>query len=231
MAYSKTELLRRMSPNPWFGALPVAERKAMLAVAVLQPLQVGDLVYRKGDMQGGFYGVLTGTLRVSTLGEDGREGILSVMEAGNWFGETALLDGQPRPHDVTALEEAELLVIPAADFKRLMQRNGFAHGITALLCTRVRNLFGLVEDTMLRSTRTRVARRLIALSRGDTTMALQARAKVQVSHEELAMMLGVTRQTLAKELKYFVRSGVLALGYGRIDIVAPDALMREGALA
>lgn len=231
MAYSKTELLRTMSPNPWFAALPLAERKAMLAVAVPHLLQPGEVVYRKGDLQGGFYGVLGGTLRVSTLGEDGREGILSVMEAGNWFGETSLLDGQPRPHDVTALEASELLVIAAADFKLLMQRSAFAKGITALLCSRVRSLFGLVEDTMLRSTRMRVARRLIALSRGDTTMAPQARAKVQVSHEELAMMLGVTRQTLAKELKYFVRNGVLALGYGRIDIVAPEALLREGALA
>lgn len=231
MRYSKTELLRAMSLNPWFGSLPLAERKAMLAVATLQALQPGDMVYHKGDHSGGFYGVLQGTLRVSTLGEDGREGILAMLEPGNWFGETMMLDGHQRPHDVTALEMSVLLVISATDFKRLMQRNGFAHGITALLCTRVRNLFALVEDTMLRSIRTRVARRLISLSHGDTTMAPQARAKVQVSHEELAMMLGVTRQTLAKELKYFVRNGVLGLGYGRIDILEPDALLREAGLA
>lgn len=231
MRYSKTDLLRTMSLNPWFGSLPLAERKAMLAVATLQALQPGDQVYHKGDQSGGFYGVLQGTLRVSTVGEDGREGILAMLESGNWFGETMMLDGQRRPHDVTALEMSVLLVISSADFKRLMLRNGFAHGITALLCTRIRNLFALVEDTMLRSIRTRVARRLISLSHGDTTMAPQARAKVQVSHEELAMMLGVTRQTLAKELKYFVRSGVLGLGYGRIDILAPDALLREAGLA
>ena len=60
MAHSKTELLKKMSVNPWFATLPLAERKAMLAVAVVQPLAVGESVYRKGDVSGGFYGVLSG---------------------------------------------------------------------------------------------------------------------------------------------------------------------------
>ena len=231
MAHSKTELLKKMSVNPWFATLPLAERKAMLAVAVVQPLAVGQSVYRKGDVSGGFYGVLSGLLRVSATGEDGREGILSVLEPGNWFGETTLLDGQTRPHDVTAMQEGEVLVITAADFKRLMRRLGFAHGMTTLLCARVRGLYGLIEDTMLRSTRMRVARRLITLAKGDMTMAAQTRQGVQVSHEELAMMLGVTRQTLAKELKHFVSEGALALGYGHIDFLDMALLQREAALA
>jgi CRP/FNR family cyclic AMP-dependent transcriptional regulator len=231
MAHSKTELLKKMSVNPWFAALPLAERKAMLAVTNLQIVSVGDVVYRKGDLSGSFYGVLDGLLRVSASGEDGREGILSVLESGNWFGETTLLDGQPRPHDVTVLQAGELLVIAPADFKRLMRRLGFAHGMAALLTARVRGLFGLVEDTMLRSIRMRVARRLISLAKGDMTMAAQTRQGVQVSHEELAMMLGVTRQTLAKELKYFVREGVLQLGYGHIDFLDTRLLLREAGLS
>jgi len=82
----------------------------------------------------------------------------------------------------------------------------------------------------LRSTRMRVARRLITLAKGDMTMAAQTRQGVQVSHEELAMMLGVTRQTLAKELKYFVREGALALGYGHIDFLDTALLRHEAAL-
>ncbi|WP_296510866.1 Crp/Fnr family transcriptional regulator [Rhodoferax sp.] len=231
MTHSKTEFLKRMSCNPWFAGLPLAERKALLAVASAQKVQAGEVVYRRGELSGGFYGVLEGVFRVSASGEDGREGILSVLEAGTWFGETTLLDGQQRPHDVTALQAGTLLVVAPQDFQALMQRIGFVQGISRLLAARVRGLFGLVEDTMLRSIRMRVARRLISLARGDMSMSVHTRLGVQVSHEELAMMLGVTRQTLAKELKYFVRQGVLALGYGRIDIVEPDALKREGALA
>ena len=231
MPYSKDKLLTTLSLNPWFGALPMAERRAMLAAADRVHLHVGEMLYRKGDPVGGFYGVLSGAFKVSTLGEDGREGILSVMEAGNWFGETALLDGLPRPHDATAVQACEVLVINPVAFDRLMLRTAFARAIGRLLCTRVRALYGLVEDAMLRSTRTRVARRLLTLARGDATMANDARASVAVSQEALAMMLGITRQTLSKELKLLVRAGVLSLGYGRIEIVSLAELELRGALA
>jgi len=231
MDYSKDELLVNLSRNPWFGGLPLAERKAMLAAADVVHVRAGEMLYRKGDAVGGFIGVVQGAFKVSTLGEDGREGILSVVEAGNWFGEASLLDGLPRPHDATAVQASVVLLIQAQAFKRLMQRSAFARAIAALLCARVRVLYGLVEDAMLRSTRTRIARRLLTLSRGDATMASDARSSVAVSQEALAMMLGITRQTLSKELKTLVHDGVLNLGYGRIEIVSMPELESRGALA
>ncbi len=231
MTYSKTELLLTLSRNPWFGALPLAERRAMLAVAELHRVGAGEMLYRKGDTTGGFFGVVQGALKVSTLGEDGREGILSMMEAGNWFGESSLLDGLPRPHDVTAVVGCEVLLISAQAFDRLMQRLPFAQAMAGLLCIRVRGLYSLVEDGMLRSTRTRIARRLLALVRGDSAMEPNARAGVAVSQEALAMMLGITRQTLSKELKVLVRDGVVTLGYGRIEIASLAELELRGALA
>lgn len=231
MPHSKNELLQIMSTNPWFGGLPLGERKAMVAAAEVVAVHAGEMLYRKGDPAGGFFGVLSGAFKVSTVGEDGREGILSVVEQGNWFGEAALLDGLARPHDATAMHDGEVLVISPPAFARLMQRNAFACAMAGLLCSRVRALYGLVEDAMLRSTATRVARRLLVLSRGDATMAPDARASVAVSQEALAMMLGITRQTLSKELKALVQAGVLVLGYGRIDIVSLAALELRGALA
>ena len=216
----KHEWLPQLSINPWFGALAMAERKAMLAAADTVQLRAGEMLYRKGDPVGGFYGVVQGAFKVSTVGEDGREGILSIMEAGNWFGEASLIDGLPRPHDVTAVEASTVLVISPVAFNRLMQRSAFARAISALLCARVRALYGLVEDAMLRSTHTRVARRLLSLARGDATMASAARVSVAVSQESLAMMLGITRQTLSKELKALAQAGVLSRGYGRIEIVS-----------
>lgn len=231
MPYSKTDLLHALSRNPWFGALPLGERKALLAAAEPLHLRGGEMLFRKGDPAAGFYGVLSGALKVSTVGEDGREGILSVVEVGNWFGEMALLDGLARPHDVTAVQACELLVVSPPAFERLMHRTAFARAMAGLLSARVRVLYGLVEDAMLRSTRTRVARRLLALARGDATMSPNARVQLVVSQEALAMMLGITRQTLSKELKVLVRAGVLVLGYGRIEIVSLAALEQRSALA
>jgi CRP-like cAMP-binding protein len=231
MPYSKDQLLSTLSINPWFGALPLAERKLMLAAADLQHVRAGEMLYRKGDPVGGFYGVVQGAIKVSTLGEDGREGILSVLESGVWFGEASLVDGLPRPHDATAVRASEVLVISQSGFNRLMQRGAFARAIGRLLCGRLRALYGMVEDSMLRSTRTRIARRLLALVRGDATMSSDARASVNVSQEALAMMLGITRQTLSKELKVLAHAGVLSVGYGRIEIVSLPDLELCGTLA
>jgi CRP/FNR family cyclic AMP-dependent transcriptional regulator len=231
MPYSKDQLLLTFSINPWFGSIPLAERKLMLAAADLQQVRAGEMLYRKGDPAGGFYGVVQGGFKVSTLMEDGREGILSVVEAGNWFGEASLMDGLPRPHDATAVQPSVVLVVSQAAFNRLMQRGVFARAIAGLLGGRLRVLYGLVEDSMLRSTRTRIARRLLTLARGDATMSSDARASVTVSQEALAMMLGITRQTLSKELKVLAHAGVLSLGYGRIEIVSLPDLELCGALA
>ena len=193
--YPKSDLLEALSINTWFAALPLAERKAMVRAGEVLTFRAGEMLYRKGDAGASFVGLVEGAFKVSTLGEDGREAILAVMEPGNWFGESSLLDGLPRPHDVTAIQDSILLAIGVVEFERLMRRPAFARALGALLCSRVRVLYSLVEDAMLRSTRTRIARRLLTLARGDATMANDARASVAVSQEALAMMLGITRQT------------------------------------
>jgi CRP-like cAMP-binding protein len=230
VATSKTGWMQDLCVNPWFNSVPLAERQAMLAAADVVVLRPGEMLFRKGDSGGGFFAVLSGALKVSTLGEDGREGILSVLEAGIWFGETSHFDGQPRPHDVTAVEASQVLFIASPALDRLMRRSAFAHAMAVMMSVRTRALYGLVEDSMLRTTSTRIARRLLALSHGDATMASDARLQVGVSQEALAMMLGITRQTLSKELKALVEAGVLNLGYGQIDIVSLKGLERRCAL-
>jgi CRP/FNR family transcriptional regulator, cyclic AMP receptor protein len=232
---STLELLPRMSANPWFGALPLRERRAVLAAAELVRLRPGEMLFRQGDKVaaagGAFYGLVEGSLKISTLREDGREAILVVLEAGNWFGEISLIDRLPRTHDATALGRAELLALPRAAFDALMQRTAFARAICQLLAARTRSLYGMVEDVTLRSTRARIARRLLLLARGDATQLADARRIVPVSQEALAMMLGITRQTLSKELKALVQGGAVSQGYGRIEIASLAVLEKLGSAA
>lgn len=232
MPRSTLELLPAMSANPWFGALPLADRKAVLSACELQRLRPGEMLFRQGDRvpagHGAFYGLVSGRIKASSLREDGKEAILVVLEAGNWFGEISLIDQQPRTHDATALGEAEVLALPRRAFDALMKRPAFALAVCRMLAARVRSLYGMVEDATLRSTRARVARRLLLLARGDATQAQDARPVVPVSQESLAMMLGITRQTLSKELKALVAEGAVVLGYGRIEIASAATLERLG---
>ncbi|MBP6536038.1 MAG: Crp/Fnr family transcriptional regulator [Xylophilus sp.] len=214
--------------NPWFAALPAPERQALLAEAEVLRLPSGAMLFHQGDAAlaagGGFYALVQGLIKVSTVRQDGREAILAVLEPGNWFGEISLLDGSPRTHDATALTAIDVLVVPPAAFTRQMQGLAFAQAIAALLAARVRGLYGLMEDTTLRGLRARVAHRLLTLARGDATQSPDVRPAVSLPQEALAMMLGITRQTLSKELAALARDGVLKLGYRRIEIVSVAAL-------
>lgn len=232
---STAELLETLSANPWFGALPLRDRRAMIAASDTVRLRPGEMLFRQGDPvargQGAFYGLVAGSFKISSLREDGKEAILVVLEAGNWFGEISLIDQQPRTHDATALGPAEVLALPCRAFDELMRQPAFSQAICRMMAARMRSLYGMVEDATLRSTRARVARRLLLLARGDVTQARDSRPVVPVSQEALAMMLGITRQTLSKELKAIAAAGAVTLGYGRIVIASPAKLEALGTAA
>ncbi len=221
-----------MESNPWFAGIPRAQREALLASADLVHMPRRAMVFRQGDplqaAGSGFYGLAAGTIKISTLRQDGREAILAVLEPGNWFGEITLIDGSPRTHDATALSALDLLVVPPEAFAQQMRDNVFAQSVSALLAARVRGLYSLMEDATLRGLRARVARRLLTLARGDATQSAQPRRQVRLPQEALAMMLGVTRQTLSKELNALANENVIALGYGTIELRSIDALHRLG---
>ncbi|MGJ3700406.1 Crp/Fnr family transcriptional regulator [Variovorax sp. AFSI2.2] len=217
-----------MERNPWFTSMPRAQREALVGAAELIHVRRGAMVFRQGDpvhaAGGGFYGLAAGTIKISSLRQDGREAILAVLEPGNWFGEITLIDGSPRTHDATALESLDLLVVPPEAFAHQMRDVVFANAIAAMLAARVRMLYGLTEDATLRSLRARVAHRLLVLARGDATQSVHLRRTLMLPQEALAMMLGVSRQTLSKELNALARDEVISLGYGRIDLLSVDAL-------
>lgn len=223
-------LLTQMKRHPWFAGLGASLQRELLANSRVQRLGVGEFLSRQGDQTGCFYGLVRGTLKVSTLREDGREAILTLFEAGNWFGETSLLDGLPRIHDVSALTTAEVLCVDPPAFERLMLDAAFARAVALLQAIHTRLVYTMLEDAMLRSTRARVARRLEHLARGDATLAAHERQVLNVTQDELAMMLGITRQTLALELKAMAAEGVVVLKYGKVEIASLDALKAMEAM-
>ncbi|WP_394782180.1 Crp/Fnr family transcriptional regulator [Undibacterium sp.] len=221
---SNLDLLPQLSANPWFGSLPLRERKIMLAGSELQRLRPGEMLFRQGDPPGNLHALVSGVMKMSTLSKDGKEAILVVLEPGTWFGEISLIDNKPRTHDSTAMGDVEILTLPRPVFDTLMESNVFARAISSMLAARIRMLYGIVEDATLRSTRARIARRLLLLARGDATMSTQVRPRLPVSQESLAMMLGITRQTLSRELKLLVEQDAIHLGYAYIEVVSESKL-------
>ncbi len=227
------ELLHRLSANRWFGSLPLSTRIAMLDACTSLRLGSGEMLFRQGDVvasgAGALYCLVRGRLKVSSLREDGKEAVLAVLEAGNWFGEIGLIDQQPRPHNGTAAGPIELLTLPRAAFDVLMTDSLFAEAMCRMLAARLRLVYGLIEDATLRSTRARVARRLLLLARIEAGGASLSPTVLTVSQEGLSMMLGLSRQTLSKELKALSGRGAISLGYGRVVVESVALLEQAGS--
>lgn len=220
-----TDTSDEMRTNQWFSALPAEEQEALIRSSELMTLGPGEYLFHRGDAPCAFYGIKSGRLKATTVREDGKEAILAVIEPGNWFGQTSLTSRQPRARDVIALERSTLLVVKAAAFEELMQRShAFVRAIAELQSLHINWLYRMVEDATLHSTRARIARRLLSLASGDVTLAPQCRQDVSLSQDTLAMMLGITRQTLSLELKAMAEKGAITLRYGRIEILSKDIL-------
>lgn len=194
---------------------------ALLAVAHRRTLAQGDSLFLKGSMPDALFGVVQGTLRVSVTGASGREAVIAVLQPGHWFGEVSLLVGQERVYDTFATEPTEMAVVSAPDFHHLIASSFEIHmAFTRLIGLRLRQALRWIDDAILSPLPVRLAQRILALAQ------LGSGEPLAVSQEDLAMMLGVSRQSVNRQLKLWEDAGLLRLEYKRIALRAPDALQR-----
>ena len=175
--------------------------------------------------------LVSGLIKVSSSTAGGREAILSYIRPGQWFGELAVIDGGARERDFISVSACEIFVIEPDAIAILLQDVDLAKNITQLLATRTRALLSLVEDFALRSTRSRTARRLLMLAYDDQPQIGRHRQHIEVSQDALASMLGMTRQSVASQLRHLCERGAIEQAYGRVSIRSMVALMAEAATA
>lgn len=226
-------LPQAVTQNRWFSSLSLALQNALIASSRRIVLRDGQLAMGQGQAvrkrRDGLMVLLEGSLKVSSTHASGREAILSFVKPGQWFGELALMDGQSHARDVRSVGVSEVLMVEPEVFARLMQDADFAGHMAELMSTRTRLLLSLVEDFAMRSARTRTARRLVLLACDDDIRSGPVRKDLDISHDALASMLGMTRQTLAGQLKALAEAGAISQGYGRITISSTVALLAEAA--
>lgn len=203
---------------------------ALLAVSHRRMLAPGDSLFLKGSMPDALFGVVQGTLRVSVTAQNGREAVIAVLQPGHWFGEVSLLVGQERVYDTFATEPTEMAVVSAPDFHRLIASSFEIHmAFTRLIGLRLRQALRWIDDAILSPLPARLAHRLLMLADPAGTEG-QGPVGIAVSQEDLAMMLGVSRQSVNRQLKLWEDAGLLRLEYKRIVLLAPQRLMGVSTL-
>jgi CRP/FNR family cyclic AMP-dependent transcriptional regulator len=219
-----------MSPNPTPPPdpmrLPDEVQALLLAQARFKPLAAGEPLFPKGALPDALYGVVSGSLRVSMAAPNGRAAVVAAMERGHWFGEVSLLIGKQRSYDTMAIEPCEIAIVNAAEFHALIaSRPDVLLAFTRLVCHRLRQASMWIDDAILMPLSGRLAKRILTLE----ARASEVGATLTVSQEELAMMLGVSRQSVNRQLRQWEADGVVRLHYGRIEVIDSGALSRLAA--
>jgi CRP/FNR family cyclic AMP-dependent transcriptional regulator len=211
----------------WFSKLSQPLREAILSRAMVRRLADGAILSARGAEAQEWCGVARGAVRVSSVSLSGKQVTLTYVEPGTWFGDIALFDGMPRTHDAHAHGETTLLAVRRADFRNLLSLHvELYEALLRLNCRRLRLMFDAVEDLNTRPLSARLAKQILLLARSyGIEQDGEIRVGLQLAQEDIAQLLGASRQRVNQELKGFEREGALRIEPTRLVVLSKDKLL------
>jgi len=213
--------------GPWFSKLSLGLRQAILARSTVRRLPDGAPLAARGATASEWTCVARGAVRVSSVSLSGKQVSLTYAEPGTWFGDIALFDGLPRTHDADAHGETTLLCDRKVDFHELLaQHVELYDALLRLNCRRLRLMFNLIEDLNTRPLQARLAKQLLLLAKSyGIAQGEEIRIGLQLAQEDLAQLLGASRQRVNQELKGFERDGVVRVEPARLVVLSREKLL------
>ena len=219
------ELLQRV---PFLAALTAADLQALADAVRRRRFARGQAVFSKDDPGDTLYIIEEGSVRIYLPSPQGADLTLAVLGAGEFFGHLALLDGGPRSASATALRETTALALDRADFTDLLQsRPQAAMAVLASVTQRLRETNETAGDLVFLNVGGRLAKKLLDLAAGHGVQRPDGvLLDVPLTQEELANMLGVTRESVNRHLSLLRRQGAVSREGRRFLIRDAEALRR-----
>jgi CRP/FNR family cyclic AMP-dependent transcriptional regulator len=214
---------------PLFAELRREELAPLAARLRRRRYAKGAVVFLEGDPGTNLCIVETGVVKILLTSAEGKEIVLGLFGAGDFFGELALLDGEPRSADAIAAESSQLLLLERADFLRYLEANPRAViWLLTVLGQRLRRDAELMQEAVFLDVPARLARVLLRLAGapdqlGDVPLVIPAR----LSQAELASMVGTTRESINRWLRAYERRGLIRQREGRIRLLRPAELQKR----
>ena len=211
----------------WFSKLSLPLREAILSRAGVRRLADGALLSTRGSPPAEWCGVARGSVRISSVSLAGKQITLTYVEPGLWFGDISLFDGLPRTHDANAHGATTLLVVRKPDFIAILDRHvELYEALLRLNCRRLRLMFDVVEDLNTRPLAARLAKQILLLARSyGVPQGEEIRIGLQLAQEDLAQLLGASRQRVNQELKAFERDGAVRIEPTRLVVLSKEKLL------
>ena len=216
-----TTLLRNV---PLFAGLDEPQLDVLARALVRRGFGRNAIIIGAGDPTDSLYIVVSGRLKVLMSDEQGREVILSILGAGEYFGEMGLLDDSPRSASVVTLEACELLTISKTDFKRSLAEN-FELSVNVMrgLVQRLREADRKIGSLALMDVYGRVARLLLEMAEdiGGEKVVVK-----KLSKQDIAKMIGASREMVSRVMRDLQLGGYIEVR-GRSIVLRDTILLAE----
>lgn len=204
-----------------FASATPDEVQRVAATCSVRDMVRGDVLFHEGDEPDALYVMIRGRVAIALDHRpiDNRESVVALMEQGDLFGEMGLLDGGARSANAKALELSSVLTVPYAPVRTMFeQRPELLWAVVKLLAQRLRTMDEALADSVFLDVTGRTAKRLLELSDGSDEFQLP------VTQEELAGMVGASRERVNKAIASFIRLGWVEQHDRRYRIVMRDRL-------
>src|SRR5437763_6549287 len=203
-----------------FADLADEDIHELMAVARRRIFRSGEVIFHRDDPGQVLYVIKEGKVKISLISPEGQEISLVVFGKGECFGEFAILDGLPRSADAVALERVECYTLQRSDFhKALINNPKIAIQLLEVLSKRLRTTDQMIEDLIFLDVYGRVAKKLLELA--DThgsKVGNGIRINVRLTQQELASMVGASRESVNKVMGYFTDKDFISTDKHRITL-------------
>ncbi len=218
-----------MRKAPLFSPLDDHAAEGLIATMNPSRLERGDVLFHEGDQGDRLYVIGEGKIKLGRTSADGRENLLAILGPGEMFGELSLFDPGPRTATATAVAETQLLSMGHEQLKDFLhERPGVSLTLLSALARRLRRTNDVLADLVFTDVPGRVAKALLDLAR---RFGRPVDEGVMVAHdltqEELAQLVGASRETVNKALADFASRGWLRLEARAVLLLDVERLTRR----
>lgn len=192
-----------------------------------------NIVFHEGDYGDALYIIKNGRIKISKVAIDGREKTLTILKAGDFFGEMAIFDNMPRSATSEAMDnDVKLLSISKSDFEKVIFENpSIAIAIMKDLTRRIRQINEQVQDLAFKDVHGRVASTIYNLLKTEREASKDENKEkirsLRMTHQDLANMVGSSRETVTRALNRLQDEGIISISHQQISINDMDKLIEE----
>jgi CRP/FNR family transcriptional regulator, cyclic AMP receptor protein len=223
----RVDLIRSV---PLFSTLTDEEFAKLAHIFVARAYHKNQIIFMEEETGNYMYLVLSGKVKVSKAGSAGKETILAIHRAGDFFGEMSLLDGKTSPATVSAMEDSKIISLSGADFhKYLLHNEKVMLQIIHVLCARLRQVWQTQsQSSSTAESKIRMGIYDLAKKHGIRD-AHGTIIDLKITHQELAEMVGTSRETVTRVLAHLREQGIIEITERRMTLLDPKALLSESS--